>query len=270
VKLWTLGSGSKGNAILVECDGSRLLVDCGFGIRTLTGRLRSIGVEPASIETCLLTHEHSDHVKGAGAAAARWRWDVYATAGTAQAPELQAANVHRFAAGETLGLPRMTVAPVATPHDANEPVGFVITSRSTGARAALFYDLGHVSAAIAAACDDIDILVLESNHDENMLRAGPYPRWLQERIAGPTGHLSNRDSGTFARTAAGRGTAHLVLAHLSENCNTPDVALKSMRAAVGRSRFRGAITAARQDAVVGPFMPVGARAEAPTQYALAL
>lgn len=268
MKLWTLASGSKGNAILVECDGARVLIDCGLGTRTLAGRLRVIDVAPESIDACLITHEHSDHIKGAAAAAKRWGWAVYATPGTARAPELADANVRRFAPGDTIDLPRMAISTTPTPHDAHESVGFVVESRSTGARAALFYDIGHASAAIANACSALDILVLESNHDDGMLRDGPYPRWLQARIASDTGHLSNHDSAAFARAALGRETRHLVLAHLSENCNTPDIALATMRAAVSRSRFTGTITAARQDSVVGPFTPGAERAEAPTQYAL--
>jgi phosphoribosyl 1,2-cyclic phosphodiesterase len=268
VKLWMLGSGSSGNAILVECDGSRILIDCGFGTRTIAGRLRTIGVAPESIDACLVTHEHSDHVKGAAAAAKRWGWRLYATAGTARAPELTGATVHRFAPGESIEFPRITVTSTATPHDANESVGFVATSRSTGARIGLFYDIGHVSAAIAQGCTALDILVLESNHDDEMLRSGPYPRWLQARIASKTGHLSNHDSGAFAREAVSRAMHHLVLAHLSENCNTPHIALGAMRSAIARTAFRGALTAATQDAVVGPFTPGAARAEPPLQYGL--
>jgi phosphoribosyl 1,2-cyclic phosphodiesterase len=263
-----LGSGSKGNAILIECDGSRILIDCGFGTRTLAGRLKTIGVAPESIEGCLITHEHSDHVKGAGRAAKRWGWGIFATPGTAKAPELAATKVHKFEPGVTVEFPRMMVATTRTPHDANQSVGFVITSRSTGARAGLFYDIGHVSRAIGRACESLDILVLESNHDDDMLRNGPYPRWLQSRIASSTGHLSNADSGAFAREAATRELNHLVLAHLSENCNSPRVALTAMRGALARSRFKGTLTAAKQDGVVGPFTPGAVRAEKPLQYAL--
>ena len=114
----------------------------------------------------------------------------------------------------------------------------------------------------------LDILVLESNHDDLMLEHGPYPPWLQRRIAGPVGHLSNTDCGTFARSVVTRDLHHLVLAHLSEKCNTPRLALTSMRGALARTRFRGTLTAAKQDSVVGPFVPGGARAEKPTQYSL--
>jgi phosphoribosyl 1,2-cyclic phosphodiesterase len=269
MKLWVLGSGSSGNAILVECDGSRILVDCGFGTRILTGRLKSIGVDPKSIDACLITHEHTDHVKGAGGAARRWGWDIYATKGTAKARELaKTTTLHTFTPGTTLEFPRMSVETTATPHDANEPAGFVVTSRSTGARAGLFYDIGHVSRAIADACHSLDILVLESNHDDDMLINGPYPRWLQARIASRVGHLSNRDAGSFVRQTITRDVNHLVLAHLSEQNNSPRAALTAMRGAVARTKFRGTITTAKQDAVVGPFTPGPTHAEQPAQYTL--
>jgi phosphoribosyl 1,2-cyclic phosphodiesterase len=266
VKLWTLGSGSKGNAILIECDGSRVLIDCGFGTRTLAGRLKAIHVDPKSIDCCFVTHEHSDHIKGAGAAAKKWGWELHATPGTARA--IEPARVKKFKPGATIDLPTMTVTSAPTPHDATQSVGFVVESKSTGARAGLFYDIGHVNRSIADACEHLDILVLESNHDDDMLRHGPYPRWLQARIASPVGHLSNADSGAFARQAVTKSVNHLVLAHLSENCNTPRVAMAAMRAALAKSRFRGTLTAAKQDAVCGPFVPSGARAEKPLQYAL--
>lgn len=269
MKIWMLGSGSAGNAVLVECDGTRILVDAGFGTRTLAGRMKMIGVDPASIEACVVTHEHSDHVKGVSAAAKKWGWAVYSTAGTATGTDFSGvASVTTFVPGATLELSRMSVATTATPHDAAESVGFVITSRSSGARVGLFYDIGHVSDAIAAACVDLDILVLESNHDDDMLRNGPYPRWLQSRIACDTGHLSNTCAGEFARAALTRQVNHLVLAHLSERCNSHEVALTSMRRAIVRSKFRGTLTAAAQDSVVGPFEPAAMRAEKPMQYGL--
>jgi phosphoribosyl 1,2-cyclic phosphodiesterase len=263
-----LGSGSRGNAILVECDGSRILIDCGYGTRTLTGRLKTIGVKPDSIDACLVTHEHSDHVHGARSAMKRWGWEMYATPATARSAKLAGPRVNRFVAGATLHFPTMTVSTTPTPHDARESVGFVVTSNSTGARAGLFYDFGYVTRAIARACASLDILVLESNHDADMLRDGPYPAFLQARIASRVGHLSNLAAGAFAREAVTRETNHLVLAHLSEKCNTPRVALTNMRTALAKSRFKGTLTAAKQDSVVGPFTPGAARAEKPMQYAL--
>lgn len=268
MKLWMLGSGSNGNAVLVECDGSRLLIDCGFGTRTLAGRLKAIGVAPESIDGCLITHEHHDHIRGAGAAAKRWGWGIYATRGTSKARELLGASVQLFTAGMTLDFPRMRIMTTRTPHDADESVGFVVESISTGARAGLFYDMGHVTRGIARACESLDILVLESNHDDDMLAHGPYPRFLQKRIASRFGHLSNYEASDFARRSVKRGLNHIVLAHLSENCNTPSVALAAMQGAVAQTTFKGTVSAAKQDSVVGPFTPGAMRAEAPTQYSL--
>jgi len=263
-----LGSGSGGNAVLIECDGSRILIDCGFGTRTLAGRLKAISVAPQSIDACIVTHDHDDHVKGAKGAAKRWGWELFATHGTARAAGLNGAKVHRFAAGMTIEFPRITVSSTPTLHDAHESVGFVVTSHSTGARAGLFYDLGRATRAMAKACESLDILVLESNHDDEMLRNGPYPRWLQTRIASPIGHLNNKDSGAFARQAVTKECNHLVLAHLSETNNTARIAMACMRSALAGSRFKGTLTPAKQDAVVGPFTPGKARAEKPLQYAL--
>ena len=268
MKLWMLGSGSSGNAVLVECDGSRILVDCGFGPRTLAGRLKAIGIAPESIEGCLVTHEHVDHIRGAAAAARRWGWGVYATPGTALARELRKTRVQQFVPGTLIEFTRMTVETTTIPHDARQPVGFVVTSRSTGARAGLFYDFGRITPAIADACESLDVLVLESNHDDVMLRNGPYPPFLQARIAGNLGHLSNARAGKFARETATKRLNHLVLAHLSESNNTEKVAMNSMQAALGKSRFGGTLTAAKQDSVVGPFTPGKARAEKPVQYSL--
>ena len=268
MKLWMLGSGSKGNAVLVECESARLLIDCGFGTRTLAGRLKAIGVKPESIDACLVTHEHTDHVSGAASAAKKWGWDIYATAGTAREAELSGRRVHVFAAGATLDFPTMTVASTRIPHDATEPVGFVIESRSTGARAGLFYDIGYVTRRIAKACDSLDILVIESNHDEHMLQNGSYPVSLKRRIASRFGHLSNPDAGRFAKEMVHKELKHVVLAHLSEENNTPTLAMTSMRGAMVRTRFKGTVTAAKQDAVVGPFTPSSAKADKPVQYSL--
>lgn len=263
-----LGSGSRGNSVLVECDGERLLVDCGYGTRTLANRLKTIDVKPESIDACLITHEHTDHVSGAAAAAKKWGWDLYATPGTAAAAEIGGKRLHVFAPGATIDFPRMTVTSTRIPHDASEPVGFVIESRSSGARAGLFYDIGYVTKRIAKACESLDILVIESNHDEDMLTYGPYTPSLKRRIAGRFGHLSNPEAGRFAREMVTRDLSHVVLAHLSEENNSPEVAMTSMRGAMARTKFKGTITAAQQDAVVGPFMPNAARTEKPLQYAL--
>jgi phosphoribosyl 1,2-cyclic phosphodiesterase len=268
VKVWVLGSGSGGNALLLEADGARILVDAGFGTRTIAARLRAIGVAPASIEACIITHEHGDHVRGAAAAARRWGWPLYASNGTAESRELGRARVTRFAAGDGLALSRMDVRTAPTPHDAADPIALVVTVRSTGARTGICYDIGHVNSFVREVCRDVDILVVESNHDEGMLRAGPYPPWLRQRIASDSGHLSNRAAGELVCESAPGRLAHLVLAHLSHVNNTPQVARGTVGRAIARTKFRGRLCTAVQDGVVGPFAPSGRRADQPLQYAL--
>lgn len=271
MRLWVLGTGSRGNAVLLESDGARIVVDAGFGVRALAERLAAARVAPESIAACVVTHEHADHVKGVRHAAARWGWAVHASHGTADAhAPLKAGAAVRFAAGDAFRVGPFAVQTAATPHDAAESVAVVVTADS-GARAGVCYDLGHASDAVRAALTDLDLLVLEANHDEAMLRAGPYPPSVAERIAGRKGHLSNRAAGALARQVAAPGLRHVVLAHLSESCNEPRLAAAEVGGALARTRFRGAITPALQDVVAGPFAAGNARrARAAEQLSLLL
>jgi phosphoribosyl 1,2-cyclic phosphodiesterase len=271
VKLWVLGSGSEGNAVLVECGESRVLVDAGFGTRTIASRLRAIGVAPASIEACIVTHEHTDHIKGAAAGARKWGWSLYASVGTVDAwPELQEANCVRVAPGAGVALSRMQLSTFATPHDAASPIGVRLSATSSGVTAVVCTDVGHVSDGVRALCSGADLLVIESNHDEGMLRAGPYPPSVRARIASRTGHLSNRACADLARDVVHANLAHVVLAHLSVNCNDHGLAHTAASSSLRRTRYRGQLSVAMQHDVVGPFVPRSARAEAVTQYALGL
>jgi len=245
-----LGSGSRGNAVVLEADGARVLVDAGFNARTLASRMAAAEIAPESIGAVVLTHEHTDHVTGACTAARRWGWTVYATAGTIAATAgLAALGPKVLDPDETLVLDTMRVRSVRTPHDATEPVALIVDAAGSGARLGIAYDLGHVPAGVATALKGLDALVLESNHDEEMLRNGPYPRVVQDRIAGSHGHLSNRAAADIARRIAHGGLRHIVLAHLSENNNTPQVARSTVSAAVRPTAFRGELTVATQHAV---------------------
>lgn len=254
MKLWMLGSGSRGNALLLECAGSRVLVDAGFSPRVLAARLAEIGVAGESIEALIVTHEHTDHVRGARACAKRWGWELYSSVGTAAAHhELRTGDLRTFAAGDTLELRELSLRTIPTPHDAAEPVAFVATARRSGVRAGIAYDIGHVSTTLRDALTGLDLLVLESNHDREMLRSGPYPRIVQTRIAGPRGHLCNDDAALLATECAHVKLEHVVLAHLSQKCNRPAIATAAVTGALKKSAFRGRVTAAHQDRVVGPF-----------------
>jgi phosphoribosyl 1,2-cyclic phosphodiesterase len=270
MKLWMLGSGSRGNAVLLESAETRVLIDAGFPARVISERLAAIGVARESISAVVITHEHQDHVCGASTGARRWGWSVHATAGTIAACPSLASVARPFAAGATLELGELSLTSFATPHDAADPVAFVATARRSGARAGVVYDLGHASARVRSALTELDILVLESNHDEGMLRAGPYPPSVQRRIAGTRGHLGNHAAAELARGCVHRRLAHLVLAHLSEICNTPALATRTMQSALARTRWQGTLSTAPQHEVVGPFVPASLRARRAVQLSLQL
>ena len=157
-------------------------------------------------------------------------------------------------------------------HDASEPIAVIVTSIDEGARAGIVYDLGHVTESVSRALDKLDMLVIESNHDEGMLRAGPYPPSLQARIRGKYGHLSNRDAAHAASQSIHSGLNNIVLAHLSETNNNPRTALGTVGESLRRARFRGRLAEAGQDSVVGTIC-VGAgaaTAAAPIQLVLGI
>jgi phosphoribosyl 1,2-cyclic phosphodiesterase len=257
-----LGTGSQGNAVVVEAGGSRILVDAGLPIRTLVRRLASIGITPDEIEAVVLTHEHTDHAGAATAGVRAYGWRVVATAGTVAADQtLWAAGTEPMPVGETLRLSTMDVNTVPIPHDAAAPVAVVVTARRSGARTGIAYDLGCANDVVRRGLSGLDVLILESNHDEAMLRMGPYPRSVARRIAGPRGHLSNVAAADLARSIAHRGLTRVVLAHLSANCNEPALALRTMTAALAGTRSRGVtVSAASQTKVTGPFCPGGTTA----------
>lgn len=271
MKGWIIGSGSKGNALLLESGGARILVDCGFAARTLATRLTLIGVAPESISAVVLTHEHTDHAKGIAVAAKRWRWTVLASGGTLAAlPALRGQRRIALQPGSTHALDAFDVIAVRVPHDAAEPVGFVITANASGARAGIATDLGEVPPALLAAFERLDLLVLESNHDEAMLRAGPYPPSLQARILGRDGHLANRASGAAIAAVAHRGLRDVVLAHLSEVNNEPALARRTVASIIRGSAFRGRLHVAAQAAPTGPVGPGAGAVRSSPQLALAI
>jgi phosphoribosyl 1,2-cyclic phosphodiesterase len=259
MRLWVLGSGSKGNAVLIECGDTRVVVDAGFSGRRLAERLQQVGVAPQSISALLLTHEHSDHVSGVASAVKRWRWPVYATAGTLRGAgaALDGATTHPLSPGTALVIDGLSLDTFRTSHDALEPVGFVATSLCGGTRAAVVTDLGRATDEVRAAVQRVDVLVVESNHDVGLLESGPYPWHLKRRVGGTHGHLSNRAAGDLAADCLHRGLQHVVLAHLSETNNSPAVAHESMQRVLKRARYRGALAVAPQHGVIGPFGDAG-------------
>ena len=272
MKLWILGSGSSGNSVLIETERSRILVDAGFSPRVLKQRLTRAGVAPDSIEAVVVTHEHTDHVKGVASAARKWGWTIVSTAGTRMmCPEWSELRTILTPRKSSVVVGDFHLETVPVPHDASEPIAVIVTSIGEGARAGIVYDLGQVTDSISRALDKLDVLVIEANHDEGMLRAGPYPPSLQARIRGRFGHLSNGDAARLCGDSIHRDLNNIVLAHLSEKNNTPRTALETVGETLRRSRFRGRLTAASQDKVVGPIsVGSGATSAAPVQLALGI
>jgi len=255
MKVWVLGSGSRGNATVIDNGSTRILVDAGFSSRELKHRFAVAGIHPESVEAVIVTHEHGDHASGAAIAARRWKWTMHATSGTIRGlPEIDAVDVREFEAGATLTVGSMSVLTVPTSHDATDPVAVVATDVASGTRAAVVLDLGRLTPHLRDAIRDVELLVLESNYDDQLLVQGPYPISVQRRIASVTGHLSNRQAAAVARACAHSEMQHLVLAHVSEQCNTPDHALASVCTALARSRFGGRLSTAKQDSVIGAFV----------------
>lgn len=263
MRVWVLGSGSRGNAVLLESGDSRVLIDAGFAPSILVQRMRMAEIAPESIESVIVTHEHVDHVRGVRGLSRRFGWSAYATAGTITAArDLRDAGAHTFRAGEPFEVGAFDVLAVRSPHDAAEPVVLIATARATGARAGVIYDLGSSTQLLTDSARNLDVLVVEANHDEIMLANGPYPPSVRARIAGRSGHLSNRAAAELVGEITHRNLRHVILAHLSESCNTPAAALRDVGAGLRRGRFAGRATVASQDSVVGPFEPGPTRARA--------
>jgi len=230
-----LSSGSKGNAILVEGGGARILVDCGLQPKVLRERLHEVGRSLPQIDALVVTHGHADHVAGARILAGAFRLLTYATHRTHKFLGRTGGVTHLapITAGESFRIGALEIAPFATPHDAPGSVGFVFSDGD--ARLGVCTDLGHVTPTVTNALQDLDALYLEFNHDIDMLRNGPYPLPLKRRIASPLGHLSNDDARVLLDDVFHARMKHLVLAHLSETNNTPDRARASARTVVDGS-----------------------------------
>jgi len=230
-----LGSGSTGNATIVEGGGARVLVDAGLGPRQLRERLGSAGVDPASIDVVLLSHEHGDHARGATAFASRWGMPLAGTRGTWQAAGFGAEELPGYETiepGGSLCLGALVIRAVSVPHDAASPAAFVLSAGGVSFGHAT--DLGHLAPDLIQAFRGCHALLLESNYDPAMLRDGPYPWALKERILGPLGHLSNGDVGRFLERGMGEDCRQVVLAHLSQKNNHPELALLGAEEALRR------------------------------------
>lgn len=230
----SLGSGSSGNALLIEAGATRILLDCGFGITEINIRLARIGLAAADLDAVLVTHEHDDHGGGVARLARRFDLPVYLTYGTLSAlggdgaamPEVALIDGHTpFPIGD------IEVRPYPVPHDAREPVQFVLGDGAVSL--GVLTDAGETTPHIAHMLSGLEALVLECNHDREMLANGPYPAPLKERIAGRYGHLDNDAAARLLQELDCSRLQHLIAAHLSQQNNTPELARAALARALG-------------------------------------
>lgn len=219
-----LGSGSRGNAALVATSRVRVLVDAGFSFRSLSKRLAAIGESAAGLDAVLISHEHSDHVSGLAVLSRKASVPVYMTERTASAVEWgeKKPHVERFEAGSKIVIGDLEIETFTIPHDAVDPVGF--TFRRNGFKVGIATDLGYMTESIKRHIAGCDLLALESNHDLEMLKVGPYPWFVKQRVMSRVGHLSNQAVSDYLSAEFDPRTRILVLAHLSGNNNHPEIA----------------------------------------------
>jgi len=216
-----LSSGSRANATFLESGTTRILIDCGLSATKAEERLRRLGIDPTTLDAIVVTHEHSDHIYGISVLSRRLKLPVYTNRGAAG--HIRKVYGHEiFETGAPFQVKGVTIAPFSIAHDAEEPVGFRITGE--GLVFAQATDLGKVTPLVRESLRGVNALVLESNHDEQLLMECDYPWELKQRIASSHGHLSNSTAATLAQEITHPNLWRVVLAHLSENSNTPDVA----------------------------------------------
>ena len=232
----SLGSGSSGNCLVAEASGTVVMLDCGLTLTETERRLARLGLEPSRISAILLTHEHGDHADGAFGFAAAHGVTVYLTHGTLAAMKADGRAIDGVRTALVNGrqaffVDGVQVLPYTVPHDAREPVQYVLSDGA--AKLGVLTDVGIPTPHLERNLSGLEALVLECNYDRDMLWAGGYPRWLKERIAGPFGHLDNRDSERLLGALDRSRLKHVIGAHLSQQNNRPDLVRQALARALG-------------------------------------
>lgn len=237
MRICLLASGSKGNSLLVESGRTRLLIDAGISARELRKRLEIVGVEAESLNALLITHEHTDHVRGLGPLVRQLDLPVYLQTDLARKlPDVgKLGCVREFVDGEAFTVNDLTIRPFAITHDSLAPVGFTLSGEY--GKIGVATDLGVATRLVTECLQECRALVLETNHDEEMLRDGPYPWSLKQRVRSTHGHLSNRAGGSLLQGLLWQGLETVFLGHLSETNNRPELALDAVTQVLGRQNI---------------------------------
>ena len=247
VSVCVLASGSRGNATYISDGTTAILIDAGLSGVEIQRRMAANGLDPNHLNAIVVSHEHSDHIQGVGVLSRRFGLPVHINEGTRQASGTALGKLARqrpFSCGEAFGIGSLTIHPFSISHDARDPAGFTISCNRT--KIGLATDLGIVTGVVKMHLQACDILILEANHDPQMLIDGPYPWPLKQRIRGRSGHLSNEDAASLVSALQHDHLAHVVLAHLSEENNTPQKARQAVEAVLNGAQIK--LHVARQSA----------------------
>ena len=247
ITLHTLASGSSGNALLVSCGDTHILIDAGISCRRITASLRELSLSLQDLNALFITHTHADHVSGLATLLKRTAFPVYATAAAGRCLPVEDGRLRQIAPGETVETGECAVTAFSTSHDAPGACGYRLDA--PGESLGVITDTGFVPAEAEAALLGADLVVLEANHDVETLRSGPYPDYLKARILGRRGHLSNDDAARLAVTLAERGTREIVLAHLSRENNTPAMAEGAVKRALSAEGLSAGVSVAPRDSL---------------------
>ncbi len=232
IEFATIASGSSGNCIYVGTENTKILIDAGLSGKKIETGLASLGIDPQDIDGIFVTHEHNDHVDGIGVLSRRYDMPVYATEGTwdnmpSKVGEIRHSNMHAVYAGEYCGINDIVLKPFNIPHDAAQPVGYRI--EAFGKTLTVATDIGYISDEVFENIKNVDLLLLESNHDVDMLKNGPYPYQLKQRVLSDFGHLSNNTAGDVLAKSISEKLKYIILGHLSGENNTPRLAFDTVK-----------------------------------------